>query len=82
MMAALKRHWQAYNNACPQYFELAAASFAELNIERMLMFESMNIPLRPGWEHEFHGATVVSGGEVNAMVDRSGNRVLLVASFE
>lgn len=77
MVAALREHWKAHDNAYPQRFELSQDAFSTLNETRKTVITTMNYTLRPGWENGFQGVPVAVGDGGNCMVDKDGNRLPL-----
>lgn len=77
MVAALRDHWKAHDNAYPQRFELAQGAFNALNETRKTVITTMNFTFRPGWENDFLGVPVAVSGAGSCMVDKDGNRVPL-----
>lgn len=77
MVAALRDHWKTHDNAYPQRFELSQDAFNTLNETRKTVITTMNYTLRPGWENDFQGVSVVVADGGSCMVDKDGNRVPL-----
>lgn len=77
MVAALRDHWKAHDNAYPQRFELTQDAFNALNETRKTVIATMNFTFRPGWENDFLGVPVAVSGAGSCMVDKDGNQVPL-----
>ena len=71
LIAILREHWKAHNNAYPQRIELSASDMQVLNDERTLVNETMNFKLTDGWEASFHGRAVELG-DVSCVIDLPG----------
>lgn len=77
LIAILRDHWKTHNNAYPQRIELSASDRQRLLDERVLVNETMNFQLTPGWEAHFHG-TPVQVADVSCVVDIHGVRIPVV----
>ena len=79
MVSALREHWKANDNAYPQRFELTQVTLDSLAATRKLVNDTMNFKKGDGWEQEFLGVPLVLSTEGDAMIDKDGTRVPLIA---
>lgn len=80
LIALLKDHWKAHNNAYPQRIELSAHDMQVLMDDRLLVNENMNFKLTPGWEAEFHG-TPVQVADTSSVIDVNGERIPVIVGM-
>lgn len=77
MLAALRGHWKANDNAYPQCFELTKESLEALNASRTLVKKSIGLkPLVGDDFNNFHGVKLAIG-DSNALIAKDGTRVPL-----
>ena len=77
MVAALREHWKAHDNAYPQRFELTQSTWDALVEQRTLVNKTMNFNQRTALGEDFLGVPMVVSNEGNALVAVDGTRVPL-----
>ena len=74
LIAIVREHWKTHNNVYPQRIELSPSDMKDLLDARLMVNETMNFQLTPGWEQSFHG-TPVQLADVSCVVDDNGQRL-------